>query len=159
MGNYALHSDELRHSEYPQFNTHSSMPSSYSPTPRESLVQHFPTTYIDDLEERANQLMAARCAHTQFPLTHAFHQSYEYCYHPSHGFDDCPFYIHYVRQINNSAHENAQTTTTLVSEEEAVNKVEEMEEQIEPPPNLSNDKEVSTEAHSSITIPLETYHA
>jgi hypothetical protein len=38
---------------------------------------------------------------------------------------------------------------------------EEMEEQIEPPPilNWSNDKEVSTEAHSFVTIPLETYHS
>jgi hypothetical protein len=35
---------------------------------------------------------------------------------------------------------------------------EENEEQIEPPPisNWSNDKDVSTEAHSLITIPLET---
>jgi hypothetical protein len=40
------------------------------------------------------------------------------------------------------------------------NKVEEKEEQSEPPPipNLSNDKKVSTEAHSFITIPLETRH-
>jgi hypothetical protein len=38
---------------------------------------------------------------------------------------------------------------------------EEMEEQIEAPPilNWSNDKEVSTEAHSLITIPLETQQA
>jgi hypothetical protein len=37
---------------------------------------------------------------------------------------------------------------------------EENQEQIEPPPilNWSNDKEVSTEAHSFITIPLETQH-
>jgi hypothetical protein len=37
---------------------------------------------------------------------------------------------------------------------------EEMVEQIEPPPisNWSNDKEVSTEAHSFITIPLETQY-
>jgi hypothetical protein len=38
------------------------------------------------------------------------------------------------------------------------NKVEEKEEQIEPPPNFSNDKEVSTKAHSFITIPFETQH-
>ena len=31
-------------------------------------------------------------------------------------------------------------------------------EQVEPPPNPSNNKEESTEAHSFITIPLETYH-
>jgi hypothetical protein len=40
------------------------------------------------------------------------------------------------------------------------NKVEEKEEQSEPPPilNLSNDKEVSTKAHSFVTIPLETHN-
>jgi hypothetical protein len=137
------------------------MPSSYSPPPQESLVQHFPIAHIDDLEERANQLMAARHAHTQFPHPHAPHQSCEYCCHPSHGFDDCPFYIHYVSQINEFAHENEQITTTLVSEEKVVNKVEEKEEQIEPLPilNWSNDKEVNTEAHSFVTIPLETYHS
>jgi hypothetical protein len=65
-----------------------------------------------------------------------------------------------VTEANKSAHENAQTTTILVSEERAVNKVEEKEEKIEPLPipNLSNDKEVSTEAHFFVTIPLETHH-
>ena len=64
MGNYALQYDELHHLEYPQFNTHSSMPSSYNHHPQESLVQHFPTAHIDDLEERLNQCMVARRAHT-----------------------------------------------------------------------------------------------
>ena len=100
--------------------------------------------------------MAARRAHTQPPHTHAPHQSCKYCYHHSHGFDNCPFYTHYVTETNKCAHENGQTTTILVSEEKAVNKVEEKEEQIEPPPNFSNDKEVSTKAHYFVTIPLET---
>jgi hypothetical protein len=59
-------------------------------------------------------------------------------------------------------HEHVQTTTILVSKERADNheeEEEEMEEQIEPPPNPSNDKDVSTEAHSFVTIPLETYHS
>jgi hypothetical protein len=67
--------------------------------------------------------------------------------------EDCPSDPH---------HEHVQTTTTLVSKERADNheeEEEEMEEQIEPPPNPSNDKEVSTEAHSFVTIPLETYCA
>ena len=34
----------------------------------------------------------------------------------------------------------------------------ERREQIEPPLDSSNDKEVSTKAHSFVTIPLETYH-
>ena len=101
--------------------------------------------------------MAARHAHSQPPYTYAPHQSCSFCYHPSHQ-DDCPFISHYVIKANKSAHEHAQTTTKLVSEEKVVNKVEENEKQFEPPPNpnRSNDKEVSTEAHSFITIPLKT---
>jgi hypothetical protein len=72
-GNYALHPEELHHPEILQFNTHSSMPSSDKHLPQESLVQHFPTNHIDDLEERANQLKATRLAHTQPPHTHASH--------------------------------------------------------------------------------------
>jgi hypothetical protein len=62
-------------------------------------------------------------------------------------------------------HEHVQATTTLVSEERADNhkenhekEKEEQVEQFEPPPisNPSYDKEVSTEAHSFVTIPLET---
>jgi hypothetical protein len=143
-------------------NKHSSLPSPYNHPPQESLMQHFPTAHIDDLEKRANQLMAARHAHTQPPHTHAPHQSCEYCYHPSHQFDDCPFIYHHMTKANKSAHENAQTTTKLVSEEKAVNMEEEKEEQVEqfePLPNPFNDKEVSTEAHSFVTIPLKTYHA
>ena len=92
--------------------------------------------------------MATRHAHTQPPHTHApYHPSF--CYHPSHQ-DDCPFINHYVIEANKSAHKYAQTTTILVSEKKVVNKMEEKEEQIEPPPipNLSK----------SVTIPLETQH-
>jgi hypothetical protein len=72
--------------------------------------------------------------------------------------EDCP---------NDPHHEHVQATTTFVCEERASvdgvdnheEEEEEMEEQIEPPPilNWSNDKEVSTEAHSFVIIPLETY--
>jgi hypothetical protein len=67
--------------------------------------------------------------------------------------EDCPSDPH---------HEHAQITTKLDCEEKAVNKEEDKEEEVEqfkPPPNPSSDKEVSTEAHSLITIPLETYHS
>jgi hypothetical protein len=61
-------------------------------------------------------------------------------------------------------HEHVQATTTLVSEERVDHheeEEEEMEEQMEPPPILNwfNDKDVSTEAQSFVTIPFETYHA
>jgi hypothetical protein len=72
--------------------------------------------------------------------------------------EDCP---------SDPRHEHVQATTTFVSEERAgvdgvdnhEEEKEEMEEQIEPLPilNWSYDKEVSTEAHSFVTIPLETY--
>jgi hypothetical protein len=88
-------------------------------------VQHFPTTHIDDLEERVNQLMATRHAHTQPPYTHSPNPSCSFCYHSSHHIDDFPFINHYVSETNKSAHEYAQTTTKLVSEEKALNKVEE----------------------------------
>jgi hypothetical protein len=160
MGNYALQSYELHHPKYLQLNNHSSMPSSYNLPPQESLVQYFLTAHIDDLEERVNQLMAARRTHTQLSHTHTPHQSCSYCYHPSHRIYDCPFINHYMIEANKSAHEHAQTTTILVREEKAINMVEEKEEQIEPPstPNFSNDKEVSTEAHSFVTIPLVAQH-
>jgi hypothetical protein len=104
---------------------HSSTPSLYNRPPQESLVQHLPSAHFDDLEERMNQLMAARHAHTQLSHTHVPHQSCSYCYYPSHRIDDCPFLNHYVTKTNKYAHENVQTTTILVSEKKAVNKVEE----------------------------------
>ena len=110
---------------------HPFMPSSYNRPPQKSLVQHFSTAHINDFEERVNQLMAARHAHTQPSHTHAPHQSCSHFYHPSHRIDDCPFINHYVIEANKSVHENAQTTVTLVSEEKAVNKVEE-NKQIKP---------------------------
>jgi Zn-finger protein len=117
-------------------------------------VQQFPSAHFDDLEERVNQLMATRHAHTQLSHTHAVHQSCSYCYRPSHRINDCTFLNHYVTETNKSTHENVQTTTILVSEEKVVNKVEEKEEQSEPLPipNLSKDKEVSAKAHSFIDV-------
>jgi hypothetical protein len=85
--------------------------------PQESFEQHFPTAHVDDFEGRANQLMAARHAHTLPSHTHTPHQSCEYCYHHSHQFDDCPFINCYMTEVNKSALDNAQTTTILVDEE------------------------------------------
>jgi hypothetical protein len=63
-----------------------------------------------------------------------------------------------VSKANKFAHKHAQTTTTTASEPKVVNKVEEKEKQFEPSPNpnMPNNKEVSTEAYSFVTIPLET---
>jgi len=66
--------------------------------------------------------------------------------------------------FSNLHHEHVQDTATFESEEIVDdNEEEEKEEHLEhttplPNPNMSNDKEVSTEAHSFITIPLETFH-
>ena len=74
-------------------------------------MQDFLMAHIDDLEERVNQLMAARHAHTQPPQSYAPHQSCSFCYHPSHRIDDCPFINHYMIEASNSYHKGVQTTT------------------------------------------------
>jgi hypothetical protein len=58
-------------------------------------------------------------------------------------------------------HEQAKALLDPTPKMRTENGEEEKEEQIEPPPisNWSNAKEVSTEAHSFVTIPLETYHS
>jgi hypothetical protein len=54
------------------------------------------------------------------------------------------------------------TSSSAAEEEEKGEHLESVEhlEYIEPPskPNMSNDKEMSTETHSFITFPLETFH-
>jgi hypothetical protein len=65
---------------------------------------------------------------------------------------------------NNLHHEHVQATATYESEEIVDgNEEEEKDEHLEhttplPDLNMYNDKEVSTEAHSFITIPFETFH-
>jgi hypothetical protein len=96
------------------------MPSSCNYLLQDSFVQHFPTTHVDDLEERVNQLMATRHAHTQPPHTHTPHKSCSYCYHPSHRIDDCPFLNHYMideDDISNPYHKHVQATITIGGEE------------------------------------------
>jgi hypothetical protein len=130
--------------------------------------EHFPTTHIDDLDGRVNQLMAARFAYAP-GHTYAPPKSCSYCYNPAHHINKCPFIIHYTSMIDeddasNSDHKHVPATTILESEEIVDNDEQEEKEeylqQIEPPstPNLSNDKEMSTETHSFITIPFETLH-
>jgi hypothetical protein len=65
---------------------------------------------------------------------------------------------------SHSCHEHVPTITMFKNEEimdsnEEKEKEEHLEHKAPPPnPNTSNDKEMSTEAHSFITIPLETFH-
>jgi hypothetical protein len=69
-----------------------------------------------------------------------------------------------IRPVNRETTEISfpNTFSSAAEEEEKEEHLEFVEhlEQIEPPstPNLSNDKEMSTEAHSFITIPFETFH-
>jgi hypothetical protein len=58
-------------------------------------------------------------------------------------------------------HEQAKALLDPTPKMRTENGEEEKGEQIEPPPisNWSNDKDVSTEAHSFVTIPLKTYHS
>jgi hypothetical protein len=58
-------------------------------------------------------------------------------------------------------HEQAKALLDPAPEMRTGNGEEEKKEQFEPPQilNWPNDKEMSTEAHSFVTIPLETYHS
>jgi hypothetical protein len=57
-------------------------------------------------------------------------------------------------------HEHTKALLDPTPKMQTENGDEENQEQFKPPPisNWSNDKEVSTEAHSFITIPLDTHH-
>jgi hypothetical protein len=64
---------------------------------------------------------------------------------------------------SHSCHEHVPTITMFENEEIVDSNEEEKEEHLEqaappPNPNTSNNKEMSTEAQSFITIPLETFH-
>jgi hypothetical protein len=67
-----------------------------------------------------------------------------------------------IRPENGDTTEISFPSSSAAEEEKKEEHLESVEhlEQIEPPstPNLSNDKEMSTEAHSFITIPFETLH-
>jgi hypothetical protein len=133
--------------------------------------EHFPTAQIDDLAGRANQFMAARFAHAPFSHTIAPLKSCSYCFNLSHCAHKCPFITHYTSMIDeddasNFDHKHFPATIILESEEIVDNDEEEEKEehlesienleQIEPP--STTNLEMSTEAHSFITIPFETLH-
>jgi hypothetical protein len=67
-----------------------------------------------------------------------------------------------IRPENVETIEISFTSSSAAEDEEKDEHLESVEHlrQIKPPstPNLSNDKEMSTEAHSFITIPFETLH-
>jgi hypothetical protein len=73
---------------------------------------------------------------------------------------------HYMIDEDDASHscqEHVPTITMFENEEIVDSNEEEKEEHLghtvpPPNPNTSNDKEMSTEAHSFITIPLETFH-
>jgi len=133
--------------------------------------EHYPTVHIDDLDEKVNQLMAARFTHASYH-TDAPPASCSYCYSPSHSINKCPFIRHYTSMINeddasNSHHKHVLATTIFESEEIVDNNEEEEKEvqvehiqPVEPTTDtsLSSDKEMSIEAHSFIIVPLETHH-
>jgi hypothetical protein len=145
-------------------------------TALESVVQHFPTAHIDDIGKRFSQFKKARVSHTQLPDTHLLYKRYSYCYSPYHKREECPFILDYLVDEdeivdNEEKHtkqvEHAQVTTRPESEEimdnneEQVEQIERVEhhEKSQPTtdPNLPNDMEVSTEAPTCITAPLETH--
>jgi hypothetical protein len=114
--------------------------------------EQFPTTHIDNLAGRANQLMVAMFAHAPFSHTIAPPKSCSYCFNPSHHAHKCPFIRHYMIDEDDSSnphHEHVQATTTLGSEE--------VVEEIVNEPSLEDPLEESF-AHLEFDLDLDMIH-
>jgi hypothetical protein len=114
--------------------------------------EQFPTTHINNLAGRANQLMVAMFAHAPFSHTIAPPKSCSYCFNPSHHAHKCPFIRHYMIDEDDSSnphHEHVQATTTLGSEE--------VVEEIVNEPSLEDPLEESF-AHLKFDLDLDMIH-
>jgi hypothetical protein len=149
--------------------------------PKDEVWQFCPTTHIDDLKRRVDQLKTVRSAYTRVMNACIPSLFCEYCYNPTHHQSECPFILHYMVDEdeivdNEEEHteqvEHAQVTNTLESEKIVDNnKEEEKDEQVEHPelvehhensepltdPNLPSDMKVSTKALACITVSLKTH--
>jgi len=173
MGNCAPQFQELHHPDYPQFDNQSSHPSSYN-----YLASSSQTTLEDTLKvfmeltgQAISDVKNAVMENTQ--AIARIEGQFEYLVAEVTRMEEEEFQSllmatrHYMiddNDFSNYYHEHVPAITKFESEEIVDRNVEEeKEEHLEhtaPPSNSksSNDNKMSTEAHSFITIPLETFH-
>jgi hypothetical protein len=168
MGNCAPQFQKMHHYEYPQFD-HSShnYPSSFSQSTLEDTLKLFMPLTGQTISEVKNATMenTEAIARIEGQLEYLAAEVTRIEEEKLQG--QVMAEGHYMideDDFSNLHHEHVQATATFEREEIVDgNEEEEKEEHLEhttplPNPNMSNDKEVSTEAHSFITIPLETFH-
>jgi hypothetical protein len=173
MGNYAPQFQELHHSEYPQFDDQSSHPSSrnYPTSSSQSTLEDSLKSFMQFTSQTINEMKNATLENTRAIARIKGQLEYLAAEVTRIKEEELQGQVmaegHYMideDDFNNLHQEHVQATATFESEEIVDgNEEEEKEEHLEhttllPDPNMSIDKEMSTEAHSFITIPLETFH-
>jgi hypothetical protein len=173
MGNCSPQFQELHHPDYPQFDSQSSYPSSYNypASSSQSTLEDTLKVFIELTGQAISDMKNATMENTQ-AITRIEGQL-EYLVAEVTRIEEEEFRSqlmaegHYMIDEDDasySCHEHVPTITMfenkeIVDSNEEKEKEEHLEHTAPPPnPNTSNDKEMSTEAHSFMTIPLETFH-
>jgi hypothetical protein len=173
MENCAPHFQELYYPDYPQFDNQSSHPSSYvypassSQSTLEDTLKVFMELTCQAISDVKNatmentQAIARIEGQLEYLVAEVTRIEEEELQSQLMAAGD---YMIDEDDASHSCHEHAPTITMFENEEIVdSNEEKEKEEHLKhtaplPNPNTSNDKEMSTEAHSFITIPLETFH-
>jgi len=173
MGNYSPQFQEMHHSKYQQFDDQSSHPSSHNNPASfsQSTLEDTLKVFMQLTGQAISEVKNATMENTQ--AIARIEGQLEYLAAEVTRIEEEELQSqlmaegHYMIDEDDSSnlhHKHVQASATFESEEIADgNEEEEKEEHLEhttplPDPNMSTDKEMSTEAHSFITIPLETFH-
>lgn len=172
MGNCAPQFQELHYPNYPQFDNQSSHPSSYvyPASSSQSTLEDTLKVFMELTCQAISDVKNATMENTQ--AIARIEGKLEYLVAEVTRIEEEELQSqlmaagHYMTDeddASHSDHEHVPAITILESEEIVDSDEEENEEYLEPiaplpNPNTSNDKEMSTEAQSFITIPLETFH-
>jgi len=173
MGNCAPQFQELHHPDYPQFDNQSSHPLSYNylASSLQSTLEDTLKVFMELIGQAISDVKNAIMENTQ--AIARIEGQFEYLVSEVTRIEEEEFqsllmatgyYMIDEDDFSNSYHEHVPAITIFESEEIVdSNEEEEKEEHLEhtaPPsnPKSSNNKKMSTEAHSFITIPLETFH-
>jgi hypothetical protein len=172
MGNCAPQFQELHYPDYPQFDNQSSYPSSYVylASSSQSTLEDTLKVFMELTGQAISDVKNATMENTQ--AIAKIEGKLEYLVAEVTRIEEEELQSqsmvagHYMideDDASHSCHEHVPTITMFENEEIVDSNEEEKEEHLEqaappPNPNTSNNKEMSTEAQSFITIPLETFH-
>jgi hypothetical protein len=172
MGNSAPQYLDPHHLKYPQFDNQSSHPSSYNypDSSSQSTLEDTLKVFIELTGWAISDMKNVTMENTQ--AIARIEGQLEYLVAEVTRIEEEELLSHLMAaghymidedDASHSCHEHVPTITMFENKEVVDNNEEDKEEHLEhiatpPNPNTSNDKEMSTEAQSFITIPLETFH-